>query len=169
MKNLQTIVLLFLLFLNFIPAHAQNAEKFEIYKPEANAADEFARALVKAKAENKHVLMQIGGNWCKWCRAFYKFTSADHEADSILKADYIVLHVNFSKENKNLAFLKSLDFPQRFGFPVFVITNANGQRLHTQNSWYLENGKDGYDKKKVMEFFKNWSPAALNPENYPLK
>ena len=61
-------------------------------------------------------------------------------------------------------FLPSLEFPQRFGFPVFVILDENGKRIHTQNSAFLKKG-DGYDKEKVLRFFKNWSPQALNPAN----
>ena len=65
--------------------------------------------------------------------------------------------VNYSKENKNLAEMKKLEFPQRFGFPVFVILDSNGKRIHTQNSSYLEEG-DGYSKKKVIDFLTNGHP-----------
>jgi hypothetical protein len=53
-----------------------------------------------------------------------------------------------------------LENPQRFGFPVLVVLNSNGQRIHTQDSGLLESG-DGYDPKKVIGFLKNWTPAAL--------
>ena len=82
-----------------------------------------------------------------------------------MKADYIVEHINFSKENRNLPLMQELDFPQRFGFPVFVILDEKGKRIHTQNSGYLEEG-EGYSKKKVMEFLQQWSPAALEPAQY---
>jgi hypothetical protein len=61
--------------------------------------------------------------------------------------------------------LKQLEYPQRFGFPVFVILNEDGKRLHTQNSGYLEEGK-GHDRMKVLTFLQQWSPEALNPELY---
>ncbi|HSI90563.1 MAG TPA: hypothetical protein VK927_05565, partial [Adhaeribacter sp.] len=66
------------------------------------------------------------------------------------------------------ALLKELDYPQRFGFPVFVVLNEKGQRLHTQNSAYLEEDK-GYSRKKVLEFLQQWSKPALDPANYPEK
>ena len=56
-------------------------------------------------------------------------------------------------------------YPQRFGFPVFIILDEKGNRIHTQNSAYLEEGK-GYNKDKIAEFFEAWRPAALNPANY---
>lgn len=73
--------------------------------------------------------------------------------------------LNYSRENKNSEILTELDFPQRFGFPVFVILDSEGNRIHTQNSAYLEAG-EGYDDKKVLQFLKHWTPAALDPENY---
>ncbi|MDX5442362.1 MAG: thioredoxin family protein, partial [Hymenobacteraceae bacterium] len=61
--------------------------------------------------------------------------------------------------------LEKLAYPQRFGFPVFVVLNSNGERIHTQNSAYLEEGQ-GYSKKKVLEFLGQWSPDALQPKRY---
>jgi hypothetical protein len=78
---------------------------------------------------------------------------------------YVPIMVNYSKENRNLAELKKLEYPQRFGFPVFVILDNNGKRIHTQSSAYLEEG-EGYSKKKVLDFLKQWTPDALNPNLY---
>ena len=54
--------------------------------------------------------------------------------------------------------------PDRFGFPVIVILDENGNVLHTQDSSFLEEGK-GYNKEKVIRFFKNWTPTAANTKN----
>ncbi len=85
-----------------------------------------------------------------------------------MRANYVIVHVNYSKENENEALLAELGYPQRFGFPVFIVLDDKGTRLHTQNSGYLEEGK-GHSKEKVMEFFKNWSPEALDPKSYEKK
>ena len=77
-----------------------------------------------------------------------------------------MLKLNYSKENKNLAVLKTLDYPQRFGFPVIVITDAAGNRLHTQNSWYLEDEKESYDREKFVSFLNSWTVKATDPESY---
>jgi len=96
---------------------------------------------------------------------FHKFVHEDARIDSLLKADYVFVLLNYSRENKNLDVLADLDFPQRFGFPVFVILDGEGHRIHTQNSAYLEEG-EGYSEKKVIQFLKHWNPEALDPENY---
>src|SRR5436190_14012091 len=96
-------------------------ETFNLYHADADAKAEVNACVKKAAAENKHVLLMIGGNWCKWCRTFDKFQHANYSVDSALNANYVFQHVNFSKENKNTALMTELEFPQRFGFPVFVI------------------------------------------------
>jgi hypothetical protein len=83
----------------------------------------------------------------------------------MMQANYVFGLLNYSKENKNEDVLADLEYPQRFGFPVLVILNGEGRRLHTQNSAYLELDKS-YDEKKMMEFLKQWSPAALDPASY---
>lgn len=137
----------------------------KLYDPSANAESDIAAAVKKAKAENKHVLVQIGGNWCKWCIEFNRFSKADPQIDSLLKANYVIYHLNYSKENRNEKKLAEYGFPQRFGYPVFIVLDGNGNKIHTQNSSYLEE-KESYSKTKVMEFLKQWNRAALSPQNY---
>ncbi|MCL4639553.1 MAG: thioredoxin family protein, partial [Olivibacter sp.] len=133
--------------------------------PEADAQSEIQAAVEKAKKERKHVFIQIGGNWCVWCLRFNELVTGNDTLKNYIQRNYEVVHVNYSKENKNEAVLASLEYPQRFGFPVFVILNEKGNRIHTQNSAYLEEGK-GHSAKKVLEFLENWSPTALDPKSY---
>ncbi|MFT3825351.1 MAG: thioredoxin family protein [Chitinophagaceae bacterium] len=144
---------------------AQDMKKFSLYKPAEDAKKELAKVIQEAKAANKHVFVQIGGNWCVWCARFHEFINADPQIDSVIKANYIVYHLNYSPENKNQDLLAQFGYPQRFGFPVFIILDKNGNRIHTQNSGLLEEGK-GYSKEKVMDFFTGWTPKSLDPEQY---
>ncbi|MCT4602056.1 MAG: thioredoxin family protein, partial [Marinifilum sp.] len=122
-------------------------------------------ALANAKKEGKHVLIQVGGNWCPWCIKMHKYLNNQEEINKLLNDNYIFLELNSSKENKNEEVLKSLGFPQRFGFPVMVVLNANGERIHTQNTGNLEKDK-AYDFDRVKSFLYNWRPDALHAENY---
>ena len=144
------------------------SQPVKIYNPEADVSAAISQGLIRAKAENKNIFLQIGGNWCPWCLKFHKLWSEDPEIKAAMEKNYIPILVNYSKENHNFEALKKLEYPQRFGFPVFVILDANGKRLHTQNSAYLEEG-DGYSKKKVIDFLSQWSSEALNPANYKEK
>ena len=158
---MKKLLVLFALLLTF----QGRAQDSLIYHPELNASEQIKNATQFAKSENKHILLMIGGNWCRWCRMFNKFVTTDAQLDSALNKDFIVEHINYSKENKNEELLKKLQFPQRFGFPVFVILNSSGELIHTQNSAYLEQG-EGYDKEKVMDFFHQWRKDALDEKKY---
>jgi thioredoxin-related protein len=162
MKKINVFLLLLFFSLGSIVAQQP---KVSIYNPEADAKADIKAAVSKAAAENKHVLLQVGGNWCPWCVKLHKLFHTDATADSLLKADYVFVLVNYSKENKNLPVLKELEFPQRFGFPALVVLDKTGKRIHTQDTGLLESG-DGYDTKKVIGFLKGWSVQALDPKNY---
>ena len=146
-------------------SHAQT-EGTKLYHPNADAAKDIAAAVKKARAENKYVLLQGGGNWCSWCIEFARFCKADPKIDSVINASFVWYHLNDSKENKNEKVFAKYDYPQRFGYPVFIILDGNGNRIHTQNSEYLEDGKKSYDQRKVQSFLEMWSPRALNPKMY---
>lgn len=145
--------------------NAQDMKTFKLYKPEENAAKALSAAVSQAKSSGKNVLVQIGGNWCVWCARFEKFITEDKTIDSIISKDYVVYHLNYSQENKNQSVLTKLGYPQRFGFPVFVVLDQKGNRIHTQNSAYLEKD-EGYHKGNVIDFLVNWSPAALEASRY---
>jgi thioredoxin-related protein len=137
----------------------------DIYNPSANAQRDLESAIQVAREQDKHVLVQIGGNWCPWCVKLHRFFGSDTGVDSLLRADYVRVNINYSKENRNAALLAALDYPQRFGFPVLVILNQNGKLLHTQDTGLLELDK-GYDPEKVRRFLLLWNSRALNPESY---
>ncbi len=149
----------------FSLAKADFNDTTNIYNPKADAVKEIAAAVRQAKKENKFVLIQAGGNWCSWCLRFNKFVTTDPQLDSMLMANYVFYHLNYSKENMNEGVFAKYGYPQRFGFPVFIILDGSGNRLNTQNSEYLEEGK-GYNKEKVLEFLKDWAPTALDPKQY---
>jgi thiol:disulfide interchange protein len=167
MKSRSLFIVAFLILSSSV-AFSQDLKKFNLYKPEEDAEAGIAKAVAKAKAENKNVFIQIGGNWCIWCARFNDLVTTDKSIDSLIAANYVVYHLNYSKENKNEKLLAKYGFPQRFGFPVFLVLNSSGTLLHTQNSGYLEAGGDskGYNVNSVKGFFNDWSTAAFDPAKY---
>lgn len=153
---------LFLVGLILISARIfSQSEPVQIYNPDANTREDIAKAITQSVAENKHVLLQIGGNWCPWCIRLHGLEASDPTIDSLLKADYVRVMVNVPKEKdkRDPELMSTLDNPQRFGFPVLVILNQEGKRIHTQDSWYLEQDKS-YDREKIIHFLKMWNVAA---------
>jgi len=160
--------ILFLLFilLNGSALFSQDMANFRLYSPGDNAEQSIAAAVKQAKEQGKFVFIQAGGNWCVWCARFNDYIHSDRQIDSMIRSDFVVYHLNYSQENYNAKLLAKYGYPQRFGFPVFLILDGEGRLLHTQNSGYLEDGKKSYDRGKVMEFFLTWRPKALDPAQY---
>ena len=163
MKKL-IILSLFLAFSISAFAQSEKTTVVNIYNPQANALADVDAAAAKAKKENKHVLVQIGGNWCVWCIRFHNLVNDTPELKKFLEDNYETVLVNYSPENKNVPFLEKYKYPSRFGFPVFLVLDGDGKLLHTQNSGYLEDGK-GHSVSKILDFLKNWNYGALLPEN----
>ncbi|PXY01919.1 thioredoxin family protein [Marinifilum breve] len=160
---MKTFKLFLTLSLALFLTNSLSAQK--IYNPSADAKQDITEAVAKAKKEGKHVLIQVGGNWCPWCIKMHKYLHSQEEINKLMRDNYVFIEVNYSKENKNKEVLKNLGYPQRFGFPVMLVLNANGERIHTQNTGNLEKDK-AYDFDRVKSFLFNWRPDALNPANY---
>ena len=152
MKIRFIVILTFFWFL----AHAE-----EVYDPSIDAMSEIIKAISIAKESNKHVFVKVGGNWCGWCKLYDKFSNSDEDIALIMRQEYITVLANWSPENRNLEAMNYLGAPQRFGYPVFIILDGNGNVLHTQDTALLEEGR-GYNKNHVLRFLKVWTYAAVN-------
>jgi thioredoxin-related protein len=144
-------------------------EQTKPYNPNADAKADLKKALEMAQKENKHVLIQVGGNWCPWCLRFHALATGALPVDSIIKKDYIYLLLNYSKENKNWDLMEQFGYPNRFGFPVFVILDQKGKESHIQDSGLLEHRDPkvkGYDTTKIVTFLRQWNVHALDPVTY---
>ena len=140
---------------------AQETKK--LYDPSLDGMKQINEAVAKAKVQGKHVLIQYGGNWCSWCVKFDGFCKADTAISNLVARNYISVKLNYSPENKNDAANTFLGNPTRFGFPVFIILDTNGKPIHIQDSGLLEEGS-GYNKKKVLGFFGNWTAFSVIPK-----
>jgi Thioredoxin-like len=152
------------MFLGFsILAFGQDNNR--LYDPKAMPEKDLAKICERAKKEGKHILVLAGGNWCAKCLTFDQFCTVNKEIDSLIKSDYLVYHLNYSEENENKLIFAKFGYPQRFGFPVMLVLNEKGERLHTQKSEYLEQGM-GYSRRKVYDFLLAWNNKSLLPEYY---
>ena len=160
---------LFLFLTTFfaLTVNAQTALK-KVYNEDINPMEQIDQALVKAKAEGKFVICQVGGNWCPWCLRFADFITNDTTISKIIDENFEYIHVNYNPRKSEgeanarqaAALMKRLDNCGRFGFPVFVVLDEDGKIIHIQDSSFLEEGQ-GYHQEKVLRFFKNWTPKAV--------
>src|SRR5215471_16590229 len=162
MKQKRAVILSFVVFITLhglslpiLGAEPLKTERPPIYDESADSAKQITEAQVRAKKENKNVLLQFGANWCGWCHKLHKLCESDQAIREELKSNYVVALIDVNKgHNKDLVEKYEA---QRMGLPFIVILDANGKHLTTKNTGELEEG-DHHSPQKVMEFLKRWTP-----------
>lgn len=145
--------LLLALALCLVPAAAL-AQSSGPFDPTRDAAADLTAAEHKATAEHKLILLDVGGNWCIWCRIFDKLSNEDPKLHDVLEKRYVIVHVNMSKENENKAFLGQ--YPKVPGYPHFFVLKSSGKLLISQDTSVFERthkSADGYDPATLTDFF----------------
>jgi len=135
---------------------AQKTTRPSIYDESTDGSKQVADALVHAKKDGKHVLLQFGANWCGWCHKLHKLFDTDKSIAEELKSHYVVVMIDVNKEHNKDVDTK-YGHPTRFGLPAIVILDSDGKQLTTQDTGKLEEG-DHHDPKKVIDFLKQWAP-----------
>jgi thioredoxin-related protein len=156
--------LVFLLLVVIIPASgyclkdSTRQESFspvEKFDPGRDAAGDIRLAITEAGRSGKRILLDVGGEWCIWCRKLDSFFVEQKDVAKYLHENYVVVKVNFSKENENEKVLST--YPKIEGYPHIFVLDSEGKLLHSQDTGALESGKH-HDHDKVLAFLKRWAP-----------
>jgi thioredoxin-related protein len=169
---LTSIIFLTIVTCHLLPVTLSAQTPPKPYNENQDIRADLKKATALAKKDNKHVLIQFGGNWCPWCIRFHQMAHGAQPIDSLLKADYVYMLANVpqDKKKRDYKLFQEFGYPNRFGYPVFVILNGDGKLLHIQDSGILEHCQvKGYDTTKVVTFLKMWNVKALDPATYKVK
>jgi thioredoxin-related protein len=128
-------------------------EKFD---PTRDPAKDVAAAVESASKSGQRILLDVGGEWCPWCRKLDAFFEDNRDIAAFLHKNFVVVKVNFSKENSNEKFLSQ--YPAIRGYPHMFVLDSDGKLLHSQSTGELEDG-DHHDHDKVFAFLKKWAPT----------
>lgn len=129
----------------------------EMFDPEADPVADLAAAVELAQAEGKHILLDVGGEWCSWCHlidAYIETNAPTHEA---FACAFVVVKVNYSDENENEAFLSQ--YPDRQGYPHFFVLDDTGALVASQGTGELEEGR-GYNEAAMVGFANQYCESA---------
>jgi thiol:disulfide interchange protein len=124
------------------------------FDPGRDAAKDIREATMEAKRTGRRVLLDVGGEWCIWCRRLDSLFASDRRLAEYRGAHYVTVKVNWSKENKNEEVLAG--YPAIKGYPHLFVLDGEGRLLRSQDTGELEKGK-GHDPEKVMAFMKKWA------------
>jgi thiol:disulfide interchange protein len=141
-----------------VAAHATE----KLFDPSRDSSQDLKVAIQKAEAEHKNILMDVGGNWCPWCLLLDRTLTEDADLHALLEKNYVLLHVNFSMDNQNQAFLGK--YPPAKGYPAWYVLSPQGRLLKAEDTSALEQTHKlgaGYNKEALRKFLEENAPKPL--------
>ena len=135
---------------------AASYQRVDDYDPARDAAADINAAMAEAARTHRHVLLEVGGEWCIWCHYMDDFFAAHPELTMLREQNYVMVKINYSEENENQEVLSR--YPKITGYPHIFILDAHGKLLHSENTAELEQGSS-YNLKKFLSFLEQWAPA----------
>jgi thiol:disulfide interchange protein len=130
----------------------------KIFDPNRDAAKDIEAAVAEASRTGKRVLVDVGGDWCRWCHEMEGYIEAHPALRTLRDRNYVTVKVNWSPENENRAVLSK--YPKIPGYPHLFVLDKTGELLHSQNTGDLEDGKTSYDLQKFTSFLTRWAPPG---------
>ena len=123
------------------------------YGDDRNVDDDLKKTMTRAATEKKRILLQVGGDWCGWCKLLTAFIEKEEPVRGSLERNYLLMKVTFTPKQTNEAFLSK--YPKIKGYPHLFVLDADGSLLHSQDTTPLEEGK-GYSQERVLAFLECW-------------
>ena len=129
----------------------------DIYPEPEKAQAELAAALRSAAATHRRVIVDFGGNWCPDCHVLDSYF---HDAANkpILDANYVLVHVNIGRKDRNLDIAQRYRIPLDKGVPALAVLDTDGTLLYSQTGGEFE-AMRRMQSSTVTEFLTRWRPA----------
>lgn len=127
------------------------------YDETRDPAADLQVAVERAQKEGKRILIQVGGEWCGWCKLLDAYIHDHSSVSEIIDAEYLMMKVNWSRENHNEAFLGQ--YPTIQGYPHIFVLEKDGSFLHSQNTGDLEEERS-YNEEVLVGFLKEWAGST---------
>jgi len=163
--NVYLILVLWAGLLISYSVHAETTTKLQlplystVYDDKRDPFKDAVAAISLAKATNRNVLIEIGGNWCTWCHKMDRFLDKNPDIYQSLHQEFVVLKINVSDSNENEAFMKGL--PPVLGYPHMYVSTSSGKMVLSKDTAELqEDGK--YAAANWRSFINQWKSSATN-------
>jgi thioredoxin-related protein len=125
------------------------------YDETRDPAADLKAAISQAQKENKRILLEVGGEWCVYCRLLNKVIHEDERLVKRLDHDFVVIKVNFSVDVTNDAFLAR--YPTIPSYPHLFVLETDGTFLVSETpDTFMD--KDKYMPDKILAFLEKWAP-----------
>ena len=124
------------------------------YDPERNPTADLELAVARASAEQKRILIVVGGDWCLDCLNLDWVIGKTPTVEAALRRGFLVLKVNVSRENWNKPFLAA--YPDIEWVPQIFVLESDGSLLHSQDTRELQLGRSN-GEQVFLRFLERWT------------
>ncbi len=124
------------------------------FDPQRNPSSDLKQAIEEAQRTNRRILLDVGGQWCIWCKYLDQFFDSHPDLKALRDSNYVWMKVNMSQENENRQFLSQ--YPSFHRYPHFLVLTTDGRFEHSQDTSPLEQGKS-YSPDRMKEFLNRWA------------
>lgn len=121
------------------PARAGEQDFYIVddYDPHRDNVELVTNAMQRADAEDKRVLLILGGDWCSWCKVLENDIDESEELTALLSRHYVVAKVHCDSESPGIRYKprKQPQYGASFvnirakSYPHLVILDSDGNRL----------------------------------------
>jgi len=125
------------------------------YDPDRDPFEDLEAAVNVAQAENKRILLVVGGNWCLPCIKLVRFWAETESIRERLVRNFVVLKVNYGPVNNNERFLSQ--FPETIGFPHIFVLESDGRTLLSAGEGMVF---ELFDEELFPTYLDSWAPES---------
>jgi hypothetical protein len=100
----------------------------QLYDPTRDPFKDFLGALAQARAEKKHILVEVGGDWCVWCGRLETFITSHADLAEARSRYYVTVKV-YSGDALLAVGISSGRLPDHDSLPQFIVYDTRSKVL----------------------------------------
>ena len=132
----------------------------DIFDRSADAKKLIDGAIEQATPKRQRLVLLLGANWCPWCRRLHAVISTDAALAKTLRDSFVLVFVDVNHRNdrhRNAATLEKYGDPvKKFGLPVLVVLESNGDLLAVQETESFAVPSDQQLAEKLLARLQTW-------------
>ena len=125
-----------------------------LYSATADAKSDIAAALLQARAENKRILLDFGGNWCGDCQVLDIYFHQSPNAELLAK-HFVLIHIDIGQMDKNVDVAEKYGIPLNKGVPALAVIDAADNVLYSQKTGEFQDMRH-MSSESVTTFLNQW-------------
>lgn len=126
------------------------------YDSDADADRDVAAAFAQARAQNKRVLIDLGGNWCADCRILAGIMELP-EARQLIDRYFVVVPVDVGRFNRNLQIPARFGITERLaGVPAMLVVGSDGTLLNGGHIFALDDARS-MTPQAIVDWLASWA------------